>query len=186
MKGFAAAIILFILCFNWFGYSTVVFFMQQKADVQLEASLDTKSIKESELFEIKIPLHLPYQTNWANYERYDGEVKLDGTIYKYVKRKVTADTLHLMCIKNTKKMEYENAKSEFYRNTNDLSSKNNPQKTPSIVFKKMVIESDHFLFNTNIRHWATFMDRNYFSLATASACDAHLISPKQPPDGTLA
>ena len=95
MKGFAAAIILFILCFNWFGYSTVVFLMQQKADVQLEASLDTKSIKESELFEIKIPLHLPYQTNWANYERYDGEVKLDGTIYKYVKRKVTADTLHL-------------------------------------------------------------------------------------------
>ena len=153
MKGFAAAIILFSLCFNWFGYSTVVFFMQQKADVQLEASLDTKSIKESELFEIKIPLHLPYQTNWANYERYD---------------------------------EYENAKSDFYRNTNDLSSKNNPQKTPSIVFKKMVIESDHFLFNTNIRHWATFMDRNYFSLATASACDAHLISPKQPPDGTLA
>jgi len=185
VKGFAAAIILFILCFNWFGYSTVVFFMQQKADVQLEATLDTKSIKESELFEIKIPLHLPYQTNWANYERYDGEVKLDGTIYKYVKRKVTADTLHLMCIKNTKKMEYENAKSEFYKGANDLTSKNNSKKAPSITIKKMVVDADNVLFELSTKQ-IILEENSYFPSRSRSTSDAHLISPKQPPDGTLA
>ena len=185
MKGFAAAIILFILCFNWFGYSAVVFFMQQKADLQLEASLDTKSIKESELFEIKIALHLPYQTNWANYERYDGEVKLDGTIYKYVKRKVTADTLHLMCIRNTKKMEYENAKSDFYKGTNDLTSKNNPKKAPSITIKKMVVDADNVLFDLSSKQ-IILEENNYFPSKARSTSDAHLISPKQPPEGALA
>ena len=71
------------------------------------------------------------KTSWSNYERFDGEVKLDGTIYKYVKRKLTNDTLHLMCIKNIRKMEYENAKSDFYKNSNDLFSGNNSQKSVS-------------------------------------------------------
>ena len=185
MKGFAAAIILFILCFNWFGYSTVVFLMQQKADMQLEASLDTKSIKESELFEIKIPLHLPYQTNWANYERYDGEVKLDGTIYKYVKRKVTSDTLHLMCIRNTKKMEYENAKSEFYKGANDLTSKNNSKKTPSITIKKIVVDADNVLFELSTKQ-IILGENNYYPSRAGSISNAHLISAKQPPDCFLA
>ena len=160
--------------------------MQQKADVKMEAMLDKKSVKESDLFEIKIPLHLPYQTNWANYERYDGEVKLKGIIYKYVKRKITDDTLHLMCIKNTKKMEYENAKSDFYKNTNDLSSKNNSQKSPLLVFKKILVESDNFLFDVKTFNHLTLVERNYFSLSDASVSDAHLISPKQPPDGSIA
>ena len=159
--------------------------MQQKADVQLEASLDTKSIKESELFEIKIPLHLPYQTNWANYERYDGEVKLDGTIYKYVKRKVTSDTLHLMCIRNTKKMEYENAKSEFYKGANDLTSKNNSKKTPSITIKKMVVDADNVLFYIGIKE-KILGENNFYPSRAGSISNAHLISPKQPPDCFLA
>ena len=159
--------------------------MQQKADVQLEASLDTKNIQESELFEIKIPLHLPYQTNWANYERYDGEVKLDGTIYKYVKRKVTADTLHLMCIKNTKKMEYENAKSEFYKGTNDLTSKNNSKKALSTTIKKMVVDADNFLFESSTKQ-IILEEISYFPSRVRSTSHAYLISPKQPPDGALA
>ena len=159
--------------------------MQQKADMQLEASLDTKSIKESELFEIKIPLHLPYQTNWANYERYDGEVKLDGTIYKYVKRKVTSDTLHLMCIRNTKKMEYENAKSEFYKGANDLTSKNNSKKTPSITIKKMVVDADNVLFYIGIKE-KILGENNFYPSRAGSISNAHLISPKQPPDGFVA
>jgi hypothetical protein len=185
VKGFAAAIILLILCFNWFGYNAVICFMQQKSDMQMEAMMDKKSIKESELFEIKIPLHLPYQTSWANYERFDGEVKMDGTIYKYVKRKLTDDTLHLMCIKNIKKMEYENAKSDFYKNTNDISSKNNSQKSASILFKKLMIDSDNFSADLTILSQVALVQKNFISFTDSKITDAHLISPKQPPDGAV-
>ncbi len=159
--------------------------MQQKSDMQMEGMMDKKNIKESDLFEIKIPLHLPYQTSWANYERFDGEVKLDGTIYKYVKRKLTDDTLHLMCIKNSKKMEYENAKSDFYKNTNDITSKNNSQKSASILFKKLMIDSDNFSIDLTIENQAALVQKKYLFFTDSISTDVHLISPKQPPDGAL-
>jgi hypothetical protein len=151
----------------------------------MEAMLDKKSIKESELFEIKIPLHLPYQTSWSNYERFDGEIKLDGVIYKYVKRKITNDTLHLMCIENTKKMDYEIAKSEFYKNTNDISSKNNNQKSTSFLFKKLMIDSDNFSDHFTITRQMASVQKKYVSFTDGNTTDAHLLAPNQPPDGAL-
>ena len=186
MKRFAATLILLILCFNWFGYNAVINIMQQKSDVQMEEMLDKKSIQESNLFEIKIPLHLPYQTSWSNYERFDGEVKLGGIIYKYVKRKLINDTLHLMCIKNIKKMEYENAKSDFYKNTNDISSKNNNQKSSSFLFKKLMIDFDNFSSDLNFTGKLSLVQKKYLSFTDSITTDVYLLSPKQPPDGALA
>ena len=160
--------------------------MQQKGDAQMEAMLDKKSINESDLFEIKIPLHLPYQTSWSDYERFDGEVKLDGNIYKYVKRKLTNDTLHLMCIKNEKKMAYENAKSDFYKNTNDISSKNGNQKSSSPLFKKLMIDSDNFSGNVTFGNQTNQGQKKYHFFSHLLFSDAHLIAPKQPPDNCLA
>ncbi len=186
MRGFAAAILLIILCFNLFGYNALIHFMQQKANVQLEAMLDEQPIEDSELFELKIPLHLPYQTNRPTYERYDGEVKRNGIIYKYVKRRITNDTLYLMCIKNIKKMEYENLKTDFYKNTNDLSSKNNSQKSPSLLFKKVLVDTDNFLFGISLMKQRLFIDKKYFPLKVVRTSAAHLLSPIQPPDAFVA
>ena len=85
-----------------FGYRFVADYMQQRSDKQLEAHLDKNNYKESELIELKVPIHLPYQTTWAEFERYDGEVELNGILYKYVKRKVVNDTLVLLCIRTCK------------------------------------------------------------------------------------
>ena len=38
---------------------------------------------------------MPYQTVQSNYERVDGEVKMDGKIYKYVKRRIVNGELEL-------------------------------------------------------------------------------------------
>ena len=160
--------------------------MQQKADAQLEAILDKKDINETDLFEIKMPLHLPYQTSWSNYERFDGEVKLDGIIYKYVKRKLTNDTLHLMCIKNTKKMEYENVKVNFYETTNDISSNNNNQRSSTLLFKKLMIDSDNFSGNVSFVIQLQQVQKQYLPFLHLFCTDAHLIAPKQPPDGCFA
>ncbi len=186
MKVFSAAIILIILCFNWFGYTVVINFLQQRSDVQMEAMLDKKSMKEADLFEIMIPLHLPYQTSWADYERYDGEVKLDGTIYKYVKRKLVDDTLHLICIKNTNKMEYENVKSDFYKHTNDISSNRSTPKSTSVLIRKLMIDFDNFSLCFNTTNCTKLVQKRYLTFTESNTTDAFIVSPKQPPDGILA
>ena len=108
MKKLAAILLLAILIFNWIGYRFVVDYLQHKSDRQLEARLDKNQYDESQLVELKVPIHLPYQTSWAAYERYDGEIALNGTLYKYVERKLSDDTLYLKCLPNTKKMHLEN------------------------------------------------------------------------------
>ena len=77
-------------------------FMQKQANNQLELALDNNVYDESELIVLKVAVHLPYQTSWSSYERYNGEIELNGIKYRYVKRKLANDTLYLKCIPNTK------------------------------------------------------------------------------------
>ncbi len=87
---------------------------------KLEKQLDANLYSEDDLIELKLAINLPYQTNSADYERYDGEVEYDGVIYKYVKRKVYNDTLYLKCLPNVNKMsqEYSNLNYELLRTGN--------------------------------------------------------------------
>ena len=113
--------------------------MEHKADSMLEVKLDNNHYEESQLIELKIPIDLPYQSTWASFERFDGEIEMNGTLYKYVKRKLVNDTLVLLCIPNHQKMELQTARNDFFKNTNDLSQ-NNSKKSVSntATFKKLM------------------------------------------------
>lgn len=158
--------------------------MQQKVSDQLEVRLDKSLYDESQLIELKVPMNLPYQTNWSAYQRFDGEIEVGGIMYKYVKRKVANDTLYLKCIPNTKKMNLETAKNDFFKLSNDLqnndSKKSDNSKT--ISFKSLQGEYDEYSFalntlNTsddNMTFWPPTDSKNLIS--------SPRISPEQPPD----
>lgn len=56
---------------------------------------------------------MPYQVSWTAFERVDGEVTINGVIYKYVKRKVEDGQLILLCLPYYKKMSLVHASAEF-------------------------------------------------------------------------
>ena len=185
MKKVTALFFITLFLFNLFGYRLVVQYMQQKVSNQLEAKLDKNLYNESQLIELKVPMHLPYQTNWSAYQRFNGEIEINGTLYKYVKRKVANDTLYVMCIPNTKKMNLETAKNDFFKLSNDLMQNNNSKKSDNsktISFKSLQGEYDEhsFVLNTlnnydnNMNLWPPVNSENLIS-------SPH-ISPKQPPD----
>ena len=174
--------------FNWIGYRFVVDYLQHKADVQLEARLDKSQYDESQLIELKVRIHLPYQTSWAEYERYDGEISINGTLYKYVERKVSDDTLYLKCLPNTQKMHLETAKDEYFKNTNDLAQNSNSQKSgnsKATVFKNLIGDFDepHLLYPASIILRSFHLFGPYVEHTLLSS--PH-ISPEQPPDLTVA
>ncbi len=187
MKKIAAALLISLLLFNWFGYNLVVNYLQQQSDTHLEALLDDNQYDDSRLIELKIPTHVPYQTSWASYERYDGEVEVNGVLYKYVKRKVSNDTLYLMCIPNTKKMNLEAARNDFFKNTNDLAQ-NNPDKqgSKSVSFKNGMSEYDPYSFAFNVNQFNKAADNLYLTFHVNSLLTSPHISPEQPPDTPLA
>jgi len=129
LKKIASILLLGILLFNWCGYRWVINLVQQEADAKLEARLDKDDYDESQLIEIKVPVNMPYQADWAGFERYDGEIEVNGIHYKYVKRKVQDGQLVLKCIPNHDKQRLESAKDDLFKITNDLQQDNTAKKT---------------------------------------------------------
>ena len=124
MKKVAALFFIILFLFNFFGYRLVVEYLQIKASNQLTAKLDNNLYNDSQLLELKLPIHLPYQNNWSSYERFDGEIDINGVPYQYVKRRVINDTLYVMCIVNNKKMYLEKTSNNYFALSNGDNVKN--------------------------------------------------------------
>lgn len=130
--------VLLLLVFNWFGYRIVVDMIQSKEDLRLETALNRQLYNEEDLLELKIPVSMPYQTDWSDYERYDGEVEYKGNFYKFVKRKVANDTLYLKCINNSRKAEWASFSNNIFKSNHDLVPASKQSSTPkNATFKKI-------------------------------------------------
>jgi len=144
MKKLAAIFFFSIFLFNAIGYRLVFYYEQQKADAKVEASLDNNDYNEQDLITIKVPLQLPYQTNWKEFERVDGEVTLDGKIYKYVKRKIEDGQLVLMCLPDEHKQRLQTARDDFFKLANDLTSTSSKKSGNTFSIKNVLSDYDKF------------------------------------------
>jgi len=115
VKKITALFLVLIFLFNLFGYRIFLNQMQKIADQKLVANLDNNAYDDSQLMELKVPLNLPYTNSNVEYVRCDGEISINGLLYKYVKRKIADDTLYLMCIPNRQVMHIENVKMTSLR-----------------------------------------------------------------------
>ena len=173
-----------ILLFNWCGYRWVINIVQQEADTRLEAKLDVNEYDESQLIEIKVPVNMPYQADWAGFERYDGEIEVNGIHYKYVKRKIQDGQLVLKCIPNQTKQRLESAKEDLFKITNDLQQDNSAKKTgtPNSTLVKNVLGDYDNLQQLNIAAVYASLSRQSYNLYQPNLVTDLLHStPEQPP-----
>ena len=120
LKKLAAILLLTIFVFNTIGYRLLIAVVQDKVDAAFEGRLDKGIYNDEDLLTVKIPINLPYQNNWKEFERVDGEINLNGQIYKYVKRKIYNDTMILLCIQHETKTKLEQKANDYFGKMNDL------------------------------------------------------------------
>ena len=178
LKKLTAILLLALFVFNTIGYRLLVEYALNQADYNLEARLDKGHYSESELITVKIPLNLPYQTNWKDFERVNGEMNVNGTIYKYVQRKVYNDTLILQCIPHEEKTELQQKANDYFGKVNDLPGNDNNKKAEA--FKQLFTD---YVFNTldqlsfSVQHQA-----NYNLFNDAYLLHQYLPVNSQPPE----
>lgn len=133
---------------------------------------------------MRVTLNLPYQTNWTDFERVDGEIEINGIHYKYVKRKVQNGQLVLLCLPNEAKMRLQTARDDFFKLVNDLQHSTQGKKS----------DNNHgFSFNSFSTEYCS--QRNEWSLAALLAEPLHYrptqaaipegayaATPEQPPE----
>ena len=150
MKKAVTIFMLAVYLFNLAGYSFVFRLMINHSSRQTSATINTGGYSDAELVHIKIPLLLPYSVNWSDYERYDGEVEYKGIYYKYVKRQIFNDTLHLLCLPDFRLTRLQSAEYSYARQVNNVHTAAN-EKTSNLAKKNTpASEYDQFLMHYNL------------------------------------
>ena len=183
LRKLAAILLIALFIFNLFGYRVLFYVAQQQSDINIVKALDKDQYNEGDLITIRIPMSVSYQVERKDFERFDGEVNLNGKIYKYVKRKVCDGNLILLCLPDHNKMHLETAKNELFKTSNDLqntgskksdNSKSAPGKNLSNEYNQNLAEYNYDCYH--VRHNNGFLD---FASPLSSALHS---SPEQPPE----
>jgi hypothetical protein len=173
-----------VMLFNLGGYRWIMNWMEQKADTRLEARLDNNEYDESSLIEIKVPLDLPYQTDWKNFERCDGAIEINNVHYKYVKRKIAGGFMILKCIPNETRQQLVNARDYFFQLVNDLQQTKPAKKStaPNAAVIKTVLGDYDEQLQLNFKLPAILSARDFSLYTSPLIPDSQLNTPEQPPE----
>lgn len=170
-----------IIAFNWGGYRLLTRFMEHRSDLALESKIDREQYDESALLELRVPMNAPYlATNSTDFERVDGEIEIQGTHYRYVKRKVENGELVLLCIPNENKKKIQNSRVDFFKLVNDIDQSAEGKSKNTSSNKSFVTE-----YRQENNTWSIPAIHNIISKHTASLTafvnDGYHIIPEQPP-----
>lgn len=141
------------MIFNLVGYRWAFNAIENKATAKLEQKISAGNFNKDHLVEVQIPLNMPYYSD-KDYENVYGETDWNGNHYRYVKRKVSGNTLYLLCLPNTEKNSIVKAKDEFTKSVNDVPANKQGSQQKNNLIK---------LLTTEFRVNETAVDENSFS-----------------------
>ena len=118
--------------FNLAGYMVVFNRMEAHSNRRIMDLLDATEHLSDEMMEIRVPVYLPYHTNWTAPERINGELVIDGVHYNYVSRRLLNDTLILQVIPNHERTRIRHARETFFALVNDMQSTESDQEDRSV------------------------------------------------------
>jgi hypothetical protein len=158
LKKIAAILLLSLMVFNLVGYRWLFAAIEKNATVNLEQKIAAGKYNDEQLVEISIPLNMPYYSD-KDYENVYGETDWNGEHYSYVKRKVSGNTLYLLCLPNKEKTNVVKVKNEFTKAVNDIPGNKQGSQEKSSLIKLLTSE-----FRVN----ETGFDINNYSISSLS------------------
>jgi len=174
---------LVLYLFNLVGYPLLFDHLMDKANQKLVAKLDAVDFEESGLIEIKLPMQLPYSLGKNSYERFDGQLEWKGVVYNYVKRKITSDTLYLLCLPNEQGTKLLTAQKQYGKQLIDLpgdkKGKEPAEKkgSQSTQYKNIELNYAIFVFSVPVKQKCFYK--------TPSLPELLIAKQEQPPDSLL-
>jgi hypothetical protein len=180
MRKFFAILLLSLLLFNFVGYRALFTYLETKAQSQMESLMDKQAVNTHDLFEIKIPLNIPYIANTNSFERFNGSVKVNGVFYSYFERKISNDTLILLCIINTEENRLSKMKTVYAGLDKDIQNKS---KSRSAALFFGLIKSKYNQQDFSCNSFATHgSKKSYPEFKAGKISNAFVLSPEQPPE----
>lgn len=127
------------MLFNLAGYRWLFSVIEDNATARLEKKISFGQYTDGQLIEIRIPLNMPYYTD-KDYEYVYGEMDWNGEHLRYVKRKISGNTLYLLCLPNKEKSSIAKAKNEFTKAVNDIAGNKQGNQQKNDLIKLLTTE----------------------------------------------
>jgi hypothetical protein len=145
LKKAVSIVLLSFFLFNTIGYKLLFYYQVLVADSRMEAKIENLQDSDPSLFTVKIPIRLPYHTDWKDYESVEGEVTYHNTTYRYVKQKVFRDTLILLCVNYPEKSQIRKNYNDYFKKVNDLTSDSSKKQVLKQASDDFYQKSESFL-----------------------------------------
>ena len=143
--------------------------------------LDNNEYADADLIELKVAMHLPYNADWKEYERYTGQIEIEGVHYNYVKRKISSDTMYLLCIPNHDKTLLYDTKYDIAEEINDRSPGSKKNSEPASKKISQVNEYDFSLSPLSIESFIA-KEPAFNSFEVPHLCSSFIPGAAQPPE----
>ena len=182
MRQVASISLFLLLAFNWLGYDVVVAVLNAKARHTAQRAIDQRRYDPTQLIEIKVPLELPYSTDWSSFEQVKGMISYEGVLYNFVERKYENGHMTYRCLPNQRGTELQNARDYFYSLVYDLEKQEKGESAPKHQTSKKInieVTFDHDWVLSGIQSTPS-TERGRFS--SKSMMDGHANLPLQPPE----
>lgn len=133
--------LLVVFLFNVGGYYIVFWGLRYQENRRTTAQLDARLYSDEETILLKIPLHLPYSANRAEYKDVRGDFEHKNQFYKLVKQKLENDTLYIVCFKDHQAKHLSNTMIRYANTSNDFPSQS---KQSQNLLSKLLKEYNPF------------------------------------------
>jgi hypothetical protein len=181
MKKLAAILLLALFAFNMMGYQLLYQYLANKSDHRLESSFDEAGYNEADLILIKQPHTLPYFTDSKEFQRIDGEVNVNGVVYKYVKYRIYGGFVEMLCLPHHQKMQIEQQKNKLAADGSEYASAAEKKADKTLKnLKTPVWEFEDVAMSANMYH--PIVPCFFISNTLQNWSNASRLSPEQPPE----
>lgn len=181
MKKLSAILLLFVFLFSQAGYALLFQYFIENADNKIEDRITRNIYNDEDLVEVKVALNMPYLLSSNSFVRVEGEIELNGAHYNYVKRKVSGDTLYLLCLPNLLKTQLADAKIALAKDYGDTPA-NKKSAEPNSAKKQHSISEYNFV----TQQFAFLQNSGYETSTNGFICPVitpvSIKAPTQPPD----
>ncbi len=160
---------------NVMGYYGLFVGLKYKNTVRVTHLINSEDYSQSETITLKIPLSVPYFGD-TEFERVDGEIEHQGQYYRLVKQKLEKDTLHVVCIRDTRADVIHEAIADYVDTFATQSTDRSNSKSIQSFIKDYCAST--FGLDTDAAGWAAEQPFTSFSIAVVEAVKK---SPSPPP-----
>lgn len=169
MKRLVSIFLTLLIVFNVIGYYGVYLGLRVQANRELKQRLDTGAYDERETLTLKVPVTLPYQSDWHSFERVQGGFEKDGQFYDLVKQKVERDTLIIVYIKDQKETSLFDSLTAFVHASTDTPISKKAGKLIEVFTKDYLATASVLEHSSEGWSMTTFGSRPSFALSDLSS-----------------